>query len=155
MIRSRGFHLEKLDVVKCRSSEDILFALLSIEHNLLYGKSMDGVRCVVIDGANSSFWIDESARGMAKKQIRWTLKDLVERLVGAYGLNVVVVFQDLGEFEIWPSLEPVTTIKLRCMLTGHDRGFVVCGDTQDDFTIIDGCQFQWGKRHVISAEGFS
>jgi hypothetical protein len=154
-LKSSGFHLAKLDVVKCRSTEDVLFWLLAIEHQLLYGKSMEGLRCIVIDGINSSFWIDESARNFVKRPIRWTLKDLVEKFVVSYGLNVVVVFQDLGDFEIWPSLENAVTLKLRFILNGPGRGFVICGDNQDDFTVTDERQFQWGKRHIIRAERYA
>jgi hypothetical protein len=148
LLRTRRLHLDKLTIASCRSSEDILFNLLDIDHQLVHTENMSGLRCIVIDGVNSSFWIDEAARPFVKRPMRWVLKDLIETFVRAHGINMVVVFQDLGNFDIWQSVDPGMTLKLRCGINGPQQGMLSCGGFQHQFEVNDDRTFVWRGRSL-------
>jgi hypothetical protein len=150
LLQERGLHLEKLTVTSCRSSEEILFALLDIDYQLACTENLIHLRSIVIDGINSSFWIDEAARPFAKKPMRWALRDAVEKLVTAHAINVIVVMQDLGDFEIWKEANPATTVKLRCNLISPQNGMLESAGFQHRFTVKQGRIFEWGRRSLGS-----
>jgi hypothetical protein len=153
LLRSRDFVLDKLSVASCRSSEEILFNLLDIEHQLSHGTCFGGLRAVVIDVVNASFWVDESARRFVKKPIRWVLRDVIEKLVRAHGINVIVVMQDLGDFEMWRELDSALTVKLRSHIISAGNGVLECQGFQHRFVVTSERTIEWGKRSLGSEPG--
>jgi hypothetical protein len=148
LLRTRNLILEKLTVASCCSSEEILFNLLDIEHRLAHADDLSGLRAIVIDVINASFWVDEAARPFVKKPVRWALRDVIERLVRMHGINLIVVVQDLGDFDLWREMDTSVTLKLRCHLISPQNGLLECDGFQHRFAITSERMFQWGKRSL-------
>lgn len=128
-------------------------SLLSLENKIKYHEK-DGddlLRAIFIDGFNSSFWIDEKAKEYTKP-IRWTLKSIIEKFVTAYGVSVVAVFQDLGDFDIWESFDTAPSMKLRCKKLAPGKGALSYKTFSDEFEISRNREIVWGKRKLNNEE---
>jgi hypothetical protein len=148
LLQSRDLHLDKLAVAPCRSSEDIIFNLLDLDNSLLHSDRLSNLRAIVIDGLNSSFWIDELSRQFVKRANRFALKDLVDRFVSLHGITVIVVMQDLGDFEIWKATDSAVTLRLRCTVEspGAGVGSLACESFESKFSVKDDRNFQWARK---------
>lgn len=143
----KSVNLGRLHVCKCRSSEDIYVSLLQIEHQIIHS-DLSNIRAVVIDGVNSSFWIDNATGQLSKKHIRWLIKDIVEKLVTMHGLTVIVVLAYLGDFEVWRTSDFVPNLRLYLSKKDEFSGELSCSTFSDKFKIGDNREFIWGKRSL-------
>ena len=144
LLRSRVDSLEHLKVASCRSSEDILFNLLDIEHQLLHSSAMDQLRCIVVDGLNSSYWVDiATMKATDEKNPCWLAMSLLERFVVRHGITVIAVMQHLFDDDPWKTADSGTTLKFKCVLTAPLTGQISCEQTVSRFTINDHRMFEW------------
>lgn len=153
LMRARKVDLSRILYSSCQSSEELLMSLLSLENKIKYHEK-DGddlLRAIFIDGFNSSFWIDEKAKEYTKP-IRWTLKSIIEKFVTAYGVSVVAVFQDLGDFDIWESFDTAPSMKLRCKKLAPGKGALSYKTFSDEFEISRNREIVWGKRKLNNEE---
>ncbi|KAH0785192.1 hypothetical protein GPJ56_010835 [Histomonas meleagridis] len=151
LMKIKQIDMSRIIFAQCRSSEEILFNLLHIEHLLQYhdDDNQELIRAIFIDGFNSSFWIDEKTSEFTKSK-RWVFKSMIEKFVSSYGVSVIVVFQDIGDFDIWQSFETAPFMKLRCSKTSPGEGILSYDVYSDKFQITENREFKWGKRLLNS-----
>lgn len=147
-IRQKKIDTSKLKYIECRSTEEILFALQKIEFYI--DQDNIPVNTLVIDGLNSSFWIDSAS--ILKKNIFYQTKYAIERIVSKYGLTCIVILQDLGDFQLWSPSPMCSTQIIKCNVTEAGKGFITTGEFCDQFIVDNNREFLWGKRTVVSHE---
>ena len=144
LLRSRAVPLAHLRIASCRSSEEILFNLLDIEHQLLHSDRMERLRCIVVDGLNSSYWIDMvTMKTSEERNPCWMAMSILERFVVTHGITVIAVMQHLFDDDPWKNADAGTTLKLKCVLTGPQTGQVSCDKAVGRFHVNDDRKFEW------------
>lgn len=145
LLRMRNINLEKLKVAQCRSSEDLIFDLLSIEHEIQMEEAKGApLRAIVVDAINTSFWIDK-AENKFSSFIWYNLKDIVERLVNCHGITMIVVMDDLG-FDPWTKFENTPIIKLVCSSKTPGKGQLIYESISANFIVLEDRSFCWKKN---------
>lgn len=149
LLKSRNINLNKLNVAKCRCSEDIIFNLLSIEHKIQNEESKGApIRAIIIDTINASFWID-SASNKLSSRTKFNLTNIVERFVNWHGITMIVVMDDLG-FDPWTKFENTPVMKLICFSKTPGKGQLIYGSFSESFKVLEDRSFRWGKNHLVS-----
>lgn len=149
LLNSRNANLNKIKVAKCNSSEDVLFNLLSVEHEIQFPKeSTSPIRAVVIDSLNSSFWIDVSSSKLSCRT-RNQLNKLIENFVTNHGITMIVVLSDLG-FDPKLPFEYAPMMRLVCSSVRPSEGQIAYGALAQNFKIRENRSFDWGKIHHVN-----
>ncbi|KAK8881680.1 hypothetical protein M9Y10_004440 [Tritrichomonas musculus] len=154
LLKARKINLEKLRVSQCRSSEEIIFDLLSIEHEINQEPDKGAsLRAIVIDTISSSFWIDSTSSKLSCRT-RFQLKEIIEQFVSSFGITMIVVMDDLG-FDPWEKIENAPAMKLICTSRTPGKGQLIYYEPQEkktfseSFTVLDDRSFRWGNNHLI------
>ena len=162
-MKEKEIDLERVQRVRCRSSEQIIFTLQKL-HFLVQSNHTNYtfLNTIVIDGLNSSYWIDQNTNKQMlnvnpkKPRIFTQMKQIIERqLVAELGLKVIVTLDYLGDFSIsqkisdWSYSKDCCTQFLECKTIGPGKGYIRCNETCDKFKIGEKRSFEWGKRSLV------
>ena len=156
-LKDKSVDLGRLQRVRCKCSEQILFTLQKI-HYLVQtnNRNYSRLQTIVLDGLTSSYAIDQntyrhlSSISSKAPKLFYQMKNLIEVLVYELGLRVIVTLHDFGfSSPLWNYSRFTSTQYLTMKKTDIGKGYVICNEICDRFKIIEGRAFHWGKRNLV------
>ena len=106
----RNINLNRLKVVQCKSSEDLLFIIKKIEFLMENNNNNNNLKLIIFDDLNTNFWIDK----ITKNNLFNLIKNSIEKLSSFHGLLTIITIQDIGDFQIWNSSQFCSIQFLTC-----------------------------------------